>query len=169
MRPYHLQQSSGKQVVSMVAPNFTKDVAYVSHNEISVLLTLTSGSFFITFFMRARGKGGCLKSGISCSAVSTCRCQNERKKSGSRSPGCTYAVVGWSCVMFEHLERSIGYELGGALYCKASAVPSARGEYCTLYSSECIQAGLEVGVGWLPVHVDPSIGISIYSSLIDII
>lgn len=42
-------------------------------------------------------------------------------------------------------------------------------EESTLYSSECIQAGLEVGVGWLPVHVDPSIVISIYSSLINII
>ena len=52
--------------------------------------TLTSGSCFITFFILASGRGGWRQSGVSCSAASTCRCQNERRNSCRGSPDWTY-------------------------------------------------------------------------------
>lgn len=54
--------------------------------------TLTSGSLFITFLMRASGSGGWRTSGVSCSAVSTWRCQNAGRNVSRVSPDCTYGA-----------------------------------------------------------------------------
>ena len=50
----------------------------------------------MTFFIRARGKGGCLKSGGLSSAIVTCLVQKDGKKMSSVSPWLT---KGWSGVV----------------------------------------------------------------------